>query len=346
MAFWISKGFEERPTTASLLKRNNSQSSIITENISIVRPGTSSGRRHLVASSLEAGINPDIGKLTNNDILQIELDKDNLLRIRTAEKTRRENEAFFKVESGDLEGLKKLISEGLEVSNCRGFSGHSLLHQAANKGYVQIVSELFRFIKDPNLRNDSNETPLHLAVYSGQILAVDQLLDFGADINAVNNDHETCLFYAARRSMSAIIRLLIQRGIDVNIRDRYDELAIDHASSPHVLKAFQHNYSGLISEKSNSTQIGNDKLTHDDLLIVFSFLSVHDILKAACVCSKWHRVSETESLWKALGVRKWELALQNSLGFNPTPTSSFFRPNRASSKNRKTPPNQSTNLIL
>ena len=32
------------------------------------------------------------------------------------------------------------------------------------------------------------------------------------------------------------------------------------------------------------------------------------------------------------GVRRWELALQNSLGFAPTATMSFYRPSRRSSK--------------
>jgi hypothetical protein len=77
----------------------------------------------------------------------------------------------------------------------------------------------------------------------------------------------------------------------------------------------------------------NDYLSSHELFRVFEYFTVREIMAAACVCSKWHRVSEHPKIWQQLGVRRWELALQNSLGFVPTATSSFFRPKKQHQSN-------------
>ena len=59
---------------------------------------------------------------------------------------------------------------------------------------------------------------------------------------------------------------------------------------------------------------------------------------------KWHRVSITESIWSRLGVRRWELALQSTLGFGMAASSSFSL-KRPSKTNAKTSPRPSV-LVL
>lgn len=318
---FTNHSFPPRPSTAS----------------SSSRPGTSSGRRYLSSSSVGTAsftvpAPPDAGLGTNNstaskDTLNREVDRDELLRIMNQSRNQSENEALIKSEQGDLEGLRSLLANGLDVS-CRGFHGYTLLHHAASRGHCKIIAELVRHRMLPiDIKNDAGETPLHLAAYNGHLLAVDQLLDNGANINEINNEEETCLFYAARKSTPVIVRLLIQRGADVQRRDKYDDLAVDHATNPLITKAF---------EQVTTFQHTNDsKLSYDCLMRVYAYLEVNDILRVACVCSKWHRVSENDLIWKALGVRRWELALQSSLGFAPTTTSSFLsRPkSRTSSSN-------------
>lgn len=169
-------------------------------------------------------------------------------------------------------------------------------------------------------------------------------------MNFVNNDGETALFYAARRSQPAIARLLLQRGADCSIRDRFGDLPVDHVSPTNshkesLLRAFeQHtqlsrvgNRSGIISTSSGKYEHNLesrlskcysvfDKCTYNDLLYIFEYLCISDVLRCACVATKWHRVSENPSVWMRLGIRKWELALQSSLGFLPSTTSSFYKP--------------------
>ena len=49
---------------------------------------------------------------------------------------------------------------------------------------------------------------------------------------------------------------------------------------------------------------------------VFAFLTASDVCRAACVSGKFHRVSESAEIWARLGVRRWEVALQNVLGLD------------------------------
>ncbi len=320
------------------------------------RPGTSSGRRHLTSSAIASSnfvpvildqtsssfiglsTTDNLGTasgiaINNKELLLRETDRDDLLRIMNQDKHIIENEALLAAEQGDVDVLKRLIGNGLNLM-CNGFNGYSLLHNAASRGHCKVIAELIRHRAIPiDIQNDAGETPLHLAVYGGHLLAVDQLLDYGADINAVNKDSETCLFYAARKSTAAIVRVLIQRGADPNIRDNYDEIAIDHSTNPLVIKAFQ-----IMATKQSAGLLQDDtiKITYDDLLRVFSFLDVNDVLRSACVCSKWHRVTENDGIWKTLGIRRWELALQSKLGFAPTTTSSFLSRPRSKSNTGST----------
>ena len=48
-----------------------------------------------------------------------------------------------------------------------------------------------------------------------------------------------------------------------------------------------------------------------------------------------YRVSECEQLWQKLGVRRWERALQTTLGFGPAASTSFARPRRSSSRDQQ-----------
>lgn len=347
-----------RPSS-SYGQNNHSNSNNSRPSTASSRPSTASTtRRHLTYSSYENNIptndnsfpsssssaaikaREDKDKEISNEIILRELDQDNLLRIMNYNKIEIENEAFLVIEGNNLKRLKELIEfHGLIVSECRGLHGYSLLHHAASKGHNLLIAELLKQDRiSVDVTNQLKETPLHLAVYSGHLLTVDQLLDYGANINAVNSDQETCLFYAARKGYSAIIRLLISRGINFQLEDKYGEKAIDHITNPLAIKAFElaKNREEQIQDvlKNKNQREGGIRaeqlLTYDNLLITFSFLDIIDILKSACVCSKWHRVSEHPQIWKSLGIRKWEFALQNSLGFGLTASSSFLKPPRRS----------------
>jgi hypothetical protein len=283
-------------------------------------------------------------------MIQRELGKDNsLLKIMNADNFYLSNEVIMMCEAGDDSGLKRIVADGFDILQCRGLNGYTPLHHACSRGHAIIVFEVLRLKVPVDATNDNGESALHLAVYAGHILITEQLLDKGASIDLQNSEGETPLFYAARRSQSAIIRLLLQRGADVRINDRFDETAIDHIPSsapPTVRRAFEqhkeqrrraygsgggHPQTGD-SEDHTTVMSPGSLLMTSHLLSVFSFLQAKDVLRCACVCSQWHRASEDQGLWSKLGIRKWELALQSSLGFGPTASASFVSFGRSTSR--------------
>ena len=221
------------------------------------------------------------------------------------------------------------ISYGKILDKVKSMGGFTPLHHACNRNHADMVNELLKLNVNINVSNDNNETPLHLAVYNGSMLIVEQLLDRGANINCVNIYNETPLLYASRRSKPALIRLLLERGADRTVKDNYGDAAEDHADDEPTRRAF-------LTQQVDQT----GKLPYKLLLYIFQYLNAKDVCKSACVCGKWHRVSENPLIWSSLGIRRWELSLKSSLGFTTAPINLSYRP----SNNRR--PSKEKNSII
>lgn len=286
-------------------------------NKDLVRPSTSAGSRTSTQDFFS--YNSPNNLKNSNSVIDKQITNDSLLKILSNGEKARINDAIMYAETGNFSAIKKLIDIGSSIFDIRGMDGYSLLHHACNRGHAAVVSELLKSYFPINLKNESGETPLHLAVYSGNLLIVEQLLDRGADIDATNNYNETPLFYAARRSYPALVRLLLMRGADIDAIDQDGETAQDHikTNDQHTLKAFQ------IKSNIETNYNKNSFLPLSELFHVCSYLTSKELCRISCVSGKCHRVSESEVLWNKLGVRRWELALQSSLGFSMTPASSF-----------------------
>ena len=290
-----------------------SMSSINTVNE--IRPKTASLSRN-VSSSNES-------MLDSNIVIKSELQQDSLLRILTEIDIQLNDKIIIASENGDLKTIREIIDKGYDMKIFKGMNGFTLLHYAASRGHIHITCELLKRSLSVNITNNSNETALHLAVYNGNILLVEQLLDYGADINSLNLDNETPLFYAAKRNFPAIIRLLLQRGADDNITDIIGDKAIDHTISEHTKKSFDN----ITTNKNDSNNNNNNQLPNHLLLEIFKYLTTKEISFVSQVSTKYHRVCENEVLWNQLGMKRWEYALQKSLGFEITASDLFRRPN-------------------
>jgi hypothetical protein len=247
------------------------------------------------------------------------------------------------------------VAQGFDWQNCRGLGGYTPLHYAASRGHAPVVSELLRASPGlVSLANDAGETALHLAAYSGNLQLMEQLLDRGAAIDATNKEGETSLAYAARKGMSATVRLLLQRGADESLQDQYGEAAFDYAEDAATQNAFDCRLlplplplplgsvrEGESKEGSNTGgaragagqgQGQGQGLSVAQLTRILRYLRVADLCRAACVCSTWHAAAEHPSLWAALGVRRWEAALQGVLGGEAASQGSSRSGSRKSSK--------------
>ena len=253
-------------------------------------------------------------------LLQVEQANDGFLRIISNHTVQNNERLITFSETGDLTSVEQLLATGAVDNDHRGLGGANALHYACHRGHAAIVLALLNANFFVNARNDAGETPMHLAVYNGHLLIVEQLIDSGADINAVNNYNETPLIYAAQKSMPAMVRMLLSRGANAEFEDRYGDKAIDNASDARTSAMFNF----VVIEPPGTLQ-------YNQLLQIFSFLTAKELGRCSMVCGKWHRVSQNEILWSNLGVRRWEFALQSSLGFGPTATASF-RPKMTSKK--------------
>ena len=251
------------------------------------------------------------------------------------------------------------------IMKARGISGYTALHHACNRGHSLMVFELIKNDLNVNLKNDAGDTALHMAAYSGNLLIAEQLIDCGADVDAVNNYNETPLMYAARKNRPSMIRLLLQRGADRNINDRYlfyyyfniitftriirfGDKAIDHTDDTKTQYAFE----SLVLECWTNSDITSSNnyiymLSYEQLLLVFKFLELKDICRASSVAGKWNRVLENNEIWKTLGIRRWECALQSSLGFGLVPSLSFsklsLKSTKSSSRDNSRPSSSGSN---
>ena len=74
---------------------------------------------------------------------------------------------------------------------------------------------------------------------------------------------------------------------------------------------------------------------------VFGLLDARALGTAARVDGRCHRVCESKTLWQALGVARWELAVRASVreqagGFSVAPLLATYRPSSSSNKNKST----------
>jgi hypothetical protein len=107
---------------------------------------------------------------------------------------------------------------------------------------------------------------------------------------------------------------------------RFGDKAIDHADDAKAQNAFE----SLVLECWTNTDITSNNnyiymLSYEQLLLVFKFLELKDICRASSVAGKWNRVLENNEIWKTLGIRRWEFALQSSLGFGLVPSLNFSK---------------------
>lgn len=100
--------------------------------------------------------------------------------------------------------------------------GLSLLHLAADRGEVRMMTLLLEADAETNINAQDNEhgwAPLHCAAAEGRTAAIDLLLRHGADPNLSCNDGRTALHFAAEGGHSDAIERLAEAGARLDAFD-------------------------------------------------------------------------------------------------------------------------------
>jgi hypothetical protein len=291
----------------------------------------------------------------NSSILTTSRRIDPLLRIMGRNTEAREDlsdSLLVAAENGDAKLVDNLLRKGASADSrgSKGLEQFTALHYAACRGHLLVAERLIRAGgANVNAVNKDKETPLHLAVYGGYLNIVELLLDSGANVHAANAYNETPLFYAARRGFAVLTRLLMHRGADPDHKSRFGDTAIDDCSDGRVKKIISHwnlsksNNSGGADGDGRNTLVGFStgllgKLPTRLLERICGMLDVQGLGLVAQIDGRCHLAIESKTLWDALGVSRWELAIRASVknaagGFEMVPFLANYRPSSSQTSN-------------
>lgn len=119
--------------------------------------------------------------------------------------------------SGNLDKLRKLIAEGVDVNkpNKKGIT--PLMYAIANK-HEKVVKELLKHPQiDIEKQSDDGKRPIHWAAEMYNLEILNTLLDKGADINSETSSNKlTALHIAAYYGFDSIVKELIKRGASID----------------------------------------------------------------------------------------------------------------------------------
>lgn len=107
----------------------------------------------------------------------------------------------------------------LKDVNARYKNGNTLLHYAANRGHLDVVTLLLKKGADINARDKAGRTPLHEAMAYRRYDVARFLVENGADMTLKNKDGQTALISVVymddKRRAVDLVNFFIDKGFDV-----------------------------------------------------------------------------------------------------------------------------------
>ena len=135
------------------------------------------------------------------------------------------NPLILAIMGGDLERLRMLVQEGIDVDMTSNITNTTALHTAAVFGRFPIVQYLLQQGADMNKANNEGCSPLYAAAQEGHLTVLQYLLDHGADKDKADNNGASPLYIAAQKGHLPVLQCLMEHGADVN-------KTIDNGASP------------------------------------------------------------------------------------------------------------------
>lgn len=133
---------------------------------------------------------------------------------------------------GDIDDIKDMLSKNPALLYNHADDkvwGYTPLHNAVERGQVELVKYLVELGIDVNTKARSGETPLITAVGEHFTDLSLYLLSKGAHPFGRTDDGETALHMAALENMPEVAEALIARGADINAKNKDGETPFDYA---------------------------------------------------------------------------------------------------------------------
>jgi len=112
------------------------------------------------------------------------------------------------ISKGNTNEVRMFLGPDTNV-NIRNSAGATMMHRAAQSGYIEIARILCEHEADVTIKNKQGATALHSALSAKKpnIKMVTLLLDEWADVNAKDNAGQTPMHLAARNADADILQL-------------------------------------------------------------------------------------------------------------------------------------------
>lgn len=162
----------------------------------------------------------------------------------------KETDLLKAVMEGNLEKVRKLISEGANANSVDKYGYSPLLWASTKEANIPIIEILLESGADVNKANISGETPLIRAADRGNEKIINLLIEHKANVNAVDMDEETPLIKAVKDGHSNIVNLLLSKGADLKNVNKHGQTALEiaefEAESEHEEPEKQEEYDKIV----------------------------------------------------------------------------------------------------
>ncbi len=142
-------------------------------------------------------------------------------------------------EKGDLEAIKRMVSEDTEILNKKNRWNQSLIFAASRYNQIEIVKYLIKNGADVNSKNPFGRTPLVNSANKGNMKMAEILLAAGSDINYKGYRRESIGFRAVIKGFTNYLEFCINNGLNINNRDGIGNSLLAKAAlyaKPEVIK--------------------------------------------------------------------------------------------------------------
>ncbi|KAL8856321.1 MAG: hypothetical protein Q9178_007085 [Gyalolechia marmorata] len=122
--------------------------------------------------------------------------------------------------------VEVLLKHSQALVHDKNFHGKTALHNAAERGLLEVVQLLIEHGADLGAKSITMETPLSYAASSGNISCVQALLDAGVPLDHDEAGVKQATYTAAAHSQRSVLQWLYEKGAVVDVRGWHDNNAL------------------------------------------------------------------------------------------------------------------------
>lgn len=159
-------------------------------------------------------------KFSRYDVVQELINAGADINVQDSDPTSRATALHIAVAAGDFPTIKTILyTIPAPSTNLCDHAGHTALHIAAEKGYIEVVELLIEKGSKVDSIDNRSWTPLHRAAYMGHTDVVKALVGRGAVVSPFDNMGCSPLHRAAMRGETSVMEFLLACGTDIEAAD-------------------------------------------------------------------------------------------------------------------------------